>query len=239
MSYDVYIKDGEKAVIVLEITDEWRAYVASQFYSSVSAKSEWRFNEQDELVRNWFWIYRADADKFESDYDYRTEFDSLKKAIRFCKDYNNEAVEERAEQPAKCQRRPTINMSVNILNSNKENMSQNVNVLEKYEQDAYFTKENLAKASQVNSNVKSAVEGLRRVVELLANTADKVEYIGAQINSSANSYSVDGTKKALERAEKVLLALTSNEVFKFALDTGKTKLEKDLEAFDVEEFLAE
>jgi hypothetical protein len=49
-------------------------------------------------------------------------------------------------------------MQVNILNSNNEKpMSNNVNVLDKYEQDNFFTKENLAKASVINSNVKSAV----------------------------------------------------------------------------------
>jgi hypothetical protein len=59
------------------------------------------------------------------------------------------------------------------------------------------------------------------------------------INSSANSYDVEWTKQALDRAKKIIDALQNNSVFKFALDTGKTKLEADLEAFDVEKFLSE
>lgn len=237
MSYSVFIKDSEKAVIVLEVDEKDRAYVASQFASNVSEKSSWRFDEEADLVKAWFGLYRTGTGNFEVDYDFEDEFSSLKQAIKFCKEYNKDLLSPKDTCGWKC--RANINMSVNILNSNEEDMTKNVNVLEKYEQDAFFTKENLAKASKINGDVKSAVAWLRRVIDLLYVTADKVEYIWELINSSANSYDVEGTKKALDRAQKVLDALQNDKVFKFALDTGKTKLETDLKEFNVEEFLGE
>lgn len=236
-SFDVYIKDGEKAVIVLEETDEWRAYVASQFASWVSAKSNWRFSEQEELVNNWFGLYRAEAEKFEEDYDYEDTFNTLKKAIAFVKKYNKESGATPTTNSTPCTNK--VNMNINILNSNPEETMSNKSVIAQFEIEAFFNKDNLAKASKTLKDVNGAVKSFDRVIELLVTTREKLESLGGNIEAYANAKDVEGTQKALDRANKVLSALTSNDVFKYQLDLGNTKLEWDVKTFNAEEFLAE
>lgn len=225
MAYEVYTQDdGDKKVIVLE-EDNGRAYVSSNTFDKVSDKSRGRFDEEDELVDNWFGISRWNAGTLDDKATFDREFDSLAKAIKYVKNYNNGTTESVVKKP--------------ILNTNNNTMTNNVNILNKFEAEEFFTKENLAKASATRKSVIEKRASIQRVVDLLAKVDYKLAQVENCINSSFNSAEVVSAQKSLEKAQKVIEAFETDEQLSYQATLGKTKLESEVEAFDAKAFLAD